>query len=95
MALFALHCLDKPGGLALRMATRPDHLAYLDANVDRIRAAGPYLDHGGEAEGSLLIIEAADLQDARAFAAADPYAQAGLFSHTEVRPLRMTYGVLK
>ncbi len=93
--LFAIIATDRPGGLDLRLATRPTHLAYLTMYADRVTHAGPLLDPDNRPCGSLLIIEAEDRAAAEGFAAADPYAKAGLFSHTEVRPLRMTYGVLK
>jgi len=38
------------------------------------------------------VLEAADLAAARAFAAADPYAKAGLFASVEVRPWRWLIG---
>jgi uncharacterized protein YciI len=43
--------------------------------------------------GSLMIIEAANLADAEAFSAADPYRQAGLFQRVEIRPWRHTAGL--
>ena len=36
--------------------------------------------------GSLVVIEAASLEAARAIAAGDPFAKAGLFAAVEVRP---------
>jgi uncharacterized protein YciI len=44
--------------------------------------------------GSMLIIEAADLAAARAFAAADPYQAAGVFESVDVRPFKLTLGSL-
>jgi hypothetical protein len=44
--------------------------------------------------GSLIIFEAADLEAARAFAAADPYAKAGLFESAQLRPWRATLGAV-
>lgn len=89
--LFAIHNLDKPDSLALRMATRPDHLAYLDRLVDRIFAGGPLLDSAGKSIGSLVIIEAEDQAAAESIAAEDPYVQAGLFETVSVRPYRLVY----
>ena len=40
-----------------------------------------------------MIIEAANLADAEAFSAADPYRQAGLFERVEIRPWRHTAGL--
>ena len=40
--------------------------------------------------GSLVVIEAASLEAARAIAAGDPFAKAGLFASVEIRPWRWT-----
>jgi len=93
MALFAIICLDKPGMLDLRLATRDRHLAYAEG-TGLVRAGGAFLDSDGKPEGSLLIIEADDLPAARAFAAADPYATSGVFASVEIRPWRLALGGL-
>lgn len=86
--LYALICQDKPGRLQLRLDTRDDHLGWLGGLKDRglVKMAGPFLDGDGKPDGSLIIIEAQDLEGARALAAADPYAKAGLFSAVDIRP---------
>lgn len=91
MPLFMIRCIDKVGGLDLRLATRERHLAYLAKDVV-VKIAGPLLDDAGQPMGSLLVIEAADLSEARQKAAQDPYAQAGLFAEVEVRPYRLAIG---
>lgn len=85
--LFALLCTDKPGALQLRLDTRPDHLAYLnDLNAKGIlKIAGPLLDEDGKPTGSLIILKAETVEEARALAEADPYAKAGLFSTVEIK----------
>ena len=82
--LFALICTDKPNSLDIRLKARPDHLAFLDSIVTK--AAGPFLDDAGNPSGSLVVIEAADMAEAKAIAARDPYAVAGLFASVEIRP---------
>ena len=84
--LYALICTDKPGSLELRMKVRPDHVAFLQGLGNQLKAAGPFTDDQGNMNGSLVIIEAKDLADAKAIAAADPYAQAGLFASVDIRP---------
>ena len=69
MATFALICTDKPGSLDLRMATREAHLAYVGGHVQQIRYGGPFLDENGGMNGSLILIELADLAAAKAFSA--------------------------
>ncbi|MBP2237629.1 uncharacterized protein YciI [Sinorhizobium kostiense] len=85
--LFALLCTDKPGALQLRLDTRPDHLAYLaDLNARGIlKIAGPFLGEDGKPTGSLIIVKAETIEEARAIADADPYAKAGLFSAVEIK----------
>jgi uncharacterized protein YciI len=89
--LFAIVCQDKPASLDLRLATRPTHIEYLDSQVAAIVQGGPVLDAEGKPCGSVLLIEAADQAAAEAFAAADPYAKAGLFGSVSVRPFRSVY----
>jgi uncharacterized protein YciI len=95
MPLYSLTCLDNPKSLELRMATREAHLAYV-RNLDhvKLKLGGPFLDAEGQMAGSLLIVEAPDMAAARAFSAADPYVEAGLFSSVEIREFRVTIGQL-
>lgn len=88
MPHFAIHCIDKPDSLDLRLATRAEHLAYLQAIENDILVAGPLLDGEGQPIGSLLIIDFAERKDAVAFAAADPYALVGLFASVAVTAYR-------
>lgn len=94
--LFVLICKDLPGeGLARRLKARPDHLAYLESLGTKIRAAGGLLsEDGSEPRGSMLIIETSDLDEARAIAAADPYAKAGVFADVEIHPWRQAVGAV-
>jgi uncharacterized protein len=89
--LFALICVDRPGSLELRLATRPQHLAYLQAYIDRLVEAGPLLDQEGRPCGSLVIIDVKDRAEAEGFAAEDPYAKVGLFESTIVRGWRAVF----
>ena len=88
--LFALICTDKtPEGLSLRLESRPGHLAFLNGLGDALKMAGPFLsDEGEEPRGSLVIIEAQNMEEAREIAARDPYAKAGVFENVEIRALR-------
>lgn len=92
MALFVIHWQDKPGGLETRLATRQAHFDYIAAHPGVLKLGGPFLDAKGNMAGSLLIIEAADLAAAEAFAEADPYNAAGLYERREVRPWKATAG---
>lgn len=93
--LYAIICLDKPGAQEIRKANRDAHLAHIRGAGGAIVQAGPFLDvapdSGGEMCGSLLIYEG-DLAGAEAWAAADPYAAAGLFQSVEIRPWKKVVG---
>ena len=89
--LFALICTDRPGHLEQRLATRANHLAYLEAQAGKLFTAGALLDSDGRPAGSLLVIDVAGREAAEGFAAADPYAKAGLFESTQIRPFRPVF----
>jgi len=90
---FAVYCLDKDDGLARRTATRPAHVDYLNSLGSRLKLAGALLDDAGENPvGSLLIIEADTLEEARKLAAGDPYGGADVFKSVTVRPWRKFIG---
>lgn len=90
--LFAIYCLDRPGSLEVRLGNRPAHLAHLESQEDKLVTAGPLLSDDGETPiGSLLVFEAETLAVAQAFAAADPYAKAGLFDSVTIRPWRRVF----
>jgi uncharacterized protein YciI len=89
--LFAITNLDKADSFALRAATRETHLGYLDSIVAQMILAGPVLNAEGQSIGSLLIVDAENQAAAEAFAAADPYAKAGLFESVTIRPYRLVY----
>lgn len=77
-----------------RTAARPAHLARLRALAEsgRLKLAGPLprLDGVPPAEGgvsgSLIVAAFDDLAAAQAWAAADPYADAGVYARVDVQP---------
>jgi uncharacterized protein YciI len=94
LPLYTLTCLDKPGALDLRMATRQAHLDFVASLDGAVKLGGPFLDEADGMVGSLLIVEAEDQAGAKAIAAADPYGKAGLFESVTIRPFRLTIGSL-
>jgi hypothetical protein len=84
--LYALICTDKPDHLSVRMDNRPAHVDFLNGLGDALKGAGPFLDDNDKPCGSLVIIEAPNKAEIEAIAAADPYAKAGLFQSTDIRP---------
>ncbi len=85
--LYAIHCLDKPNSVDLRLANREAHVAHLKAHLDHLVSAGPLLAEDGQTMiGSLVIVDFADRAALDAFVENDPYAKAGLFQTVSVRP---------
>ena len=91
---FVIHAIDKAGSEHLRLDNKDDHVAYVKGCTDvSIVQAGPLLsDDGAHSIGTLLIIDAADRNGAEAFAAGDPYAQAGLFERVTLTHWQKTIG---
>ena len=84
--IYALICTDKPDHLQVRMDNRPAHLEFLNGLGERLKGAGPFLGADGKPSGSLVLIDCTDMDDAKATAALDPYAKAGLFASVDIRP---------
>lgn len=84
---FLLIARDKPDSLALRLANREAHLAYL-RSLDCLQLAGPTLDEDGKPDGSMLLFTCKTMEEAEAIADNDPYTKAGLFAHVAIAPWR-------
>lgn len=93
---YAIKGTDRADALAARLQARPAHLARLQelAAAGRLKLAGPLpaidAEDPGPAgfTGSLVVAEFADLAAARAWAQADPYLEAGVYSQVDVWPFR-------
>ena len=93
---YAIQGHDGEDVLALRLAARERHLARLIALRDqgRLLLAGPCpridAEDPGPAgySGSIVIAEFESLDEARAWAEADPYVEAGVYQRVDVRPFR-------
>lgn len=80
-------CIDHPDSVALRMDTRPDHLAFLESLGPRLKLGGALMNETGDApEGSLVVLDVASLGEAETIMAEDPYAKAGLFASVTFKP---------
>lgn len=94
---YAIISEDIENSLPLRAEARPAHLARLEALRDqgRLLVAGPHpaLDtpEPGDAgfTGSLVIAEFDSLEDARNWADADPYVEAGVYRKVTVKPFKV------
>lgn len=93
---YAIEGYDKSDALGSRMAARGAHLDRLRTLLDegRLLLAGPCpaidAEDPGPAgfSGSIVIAEFESLEDARAWADADPYVAAGVYEHVQVRPFK-------
>jgi uncharacterized protein len=98
MTLYAVWATDRSGALAERERVRPAHRARLRATgIDAVKVvlAGPTLEHdAGTMNGTLLIVEAPDLDAVRRFVAADPYVEAGVYESVHIRPFVCGLGPL-
>lgn len=84
--IFAVINRDAPGSGPLREAHLAEHLAHVEATMERYRIAGPLKGPDGATNGSLVILEATDEAQARAFVEADPYYCAGVWAQIEIVP---------
>lgn len=89
--LFAMIAKDKPGMGETRTATRPVHLDHLTAMGQTLVMAGALLDDEGKPEGSLMVIEAASLDEAKARFMVDPFVTEGIFGSIEIKPWRVAF----
>jgi uncharacterized protein YciI len=90
--LFCITGIDKADSFPLRLANRDAHLKYW-ADSKSAKVGGPFTNEDGSVmNGSLLIIDVADLATAQKLAKDDPYVIAGLFERHEVRPWKWLLG---
>ena len=87
--IFVIVGYDGPDGQARRKLHRQAHLDRMDPlnKAGKVILAGPLTDGAG----SLIVIEAASLEEAKAFAAGDPYVTQGIFARYEVHPFMQVY----
>lgn len=87
--LYAIICFDRDDSSEARLKNRPDHVAYLESvDQTKLKLAGPLTSADPEPQprGSLFLYEADDVEEARAFAAGDPYNKGGVFAEVHVLP---------
>ena len=93
---YSIYAQDAPGTLEARLDARPAHVERLKALIEegRLLVAGPNpaidSEDPGPAgfTGSLIIAAFDTLEDARAWADADPYIAAGVYQSVEVKPYK-------
>lgn len=90
---------DVPNSTEKRQAARPAHLERLKTlqNEGRLLIAGPFpavdSDDPGPLgfAGSLIVADFESLEDARAWAEADPYVSHGVYHSVSVRPFKKVF----
>ena len=93
---YAIISEDIENSLEQRKSARPAHLKRLNklADQDRLLLAGPHPaidspDPGAAGfSGSLVVAEFESLEQAQAWADADPYAAAGVYAKVTVKPFK-------
>lgn len=96
---YAIMATDKADSLSARLAARPDHLARLQVLQDagRLLLAGPHpaidaADPGSAGfSGSLVVAEFTSLEQAQAWADADPYVVAGVYEQVTIKPFKRVF----
>ena len=94
---YAVISQDVDNSLPLRAKSREAHLARLQAlaSEGRVLIAGPHpaidAEDPGEAgfTGSLVVVDFTSLEEAEAWAAADPYVDAGVYANVTVKPFKL------
>jgi uncharacterized protein YciI len=94
---YAIISQDVEHSLPLRAKTREAHLARMQELVadGRVLIAGPHpaidAEDPGEAgfSGSLVVVDFPSLEEAEAWAAADPYVEAGVYAKVTVNPFKL------
>ncbi len=82
--LYVVLFTDDPAHADVRPRKMPEHLAFLEAHKDRIRAAGPLQGADGAASAGLWLVEGPDIQSVEALYRADPFWPTGLRRSVQV-----------
>ena len=96
---YSIICEDVIDSLEKRKSVRTAHLARLDnlANQNRLLLAGPHPaidshEPGNKGfTGSLIVAEFDNLEQAKAWAEADPYVSAGVYARISVKPFKKVF----
>ena len=87
--LYIIYQLDGPEGAEIRAAQRAAHFAYLDQHTDILVLGGALLaDDGVAREGSCLIVNVKNREEAERFSMNEPFGKAGLFKSVEIHRMR-------
>jgi uncharacterized protein YciI len=88
---FILQLIPNPANGAAEATNLPAHLAYLEANKDKLMLSGALLGADGKPNGGLIVLDVADKAAAEKFVADDPFTKAQVFSSVVITPYFKTY----
>lgn len=99
MNYYAIICEDTPDSMEKRRAVRPAHLQRLNLleKEGRLLTAGPLFHSDADGpfanaiHGTLIVAQFDDVDEAKAWAAADPYVTAEIFGRINVFPYKVVY----
>jgi uncharacterized protein YciI len=77
--------------LETRARLREEHIAFRRDLGAALALAGPLLNRAGDIVGSVIIVDAEDLEAAETMAKGDPLVSAGVLQVISVRPFRIAY----
>ena len=89
---FVVFCSEKAGSAERRTRALADHLKHLESTMDRISLAAALKDEDGQPSGSIMIVGAANAEDARRFVERDPFFSAGVWESLHVHRLGAAVG---
>jgi uncharacterized protein YciI len=91
MPYFLMICRHHPDAAERRAGARDAHRAHVTSGgggIARVLTGGPLTEDDGEtATGNFGVLDAPTREAAEAFAASDPYAQAGIVQSVEIIPI--------
>jgi uncharacterized protein YciI len=92
---FAVWARDRANALEARLKVRERHRERLREGAPGLRVVhgGPTLSGEGRMAGTLLVVEAVDIEAVRAFVAQDPYVAAGVYDLSTLEIVAWQWGL--
>lgn len=96
---YSIYCEDQEDTFEKRRATRPAHLKRLEEleKEGRLLIAGPIMKEDNEnpliggIKGSLIVAKFNNIEEATAWAAADPYVTAEVYARVTIHPFKKVF----
>lgn len=97
---YAIYCEDTENSAEKRRSVRPAHLQRLHQlqKQNRLLVAGPLLHEDNQPDvaphvrGSLIIADFHNIEEAKTWAAADPYVTADVYARVSIFPFKKVLG---